>query len=192
MSFLIVPCGHFFVLYSHVVCDDSLSRFLALDTSFQPALTRNLAGYNMPSIFHFSSHFGSSTMPLFPFFSASSSSFSRRSQTHPNHPLQPPHSPPPTINHPPNPHLPPLILSPPGLRPLKTLKQCLHYDPDSKPCLTLHRTRKRFDKGFIALDQEPHKRQREERRRPVEAVRGDPRREHGHRGGIAFVTPFSA
>ena len=53
----------FHAFNGHVACDDSLSRshFLALDTSFEPSFTRNLAGYNMTS--------------LIPFRSASSSSF---------------------------------------------------------------------------------------------------------------------
>ncbi|KAI0260967.1 TPR-like protein [Gloeopeniophorella convolvens] len=33
------------------------------------------------------------------------------------------------------------------------LKQCLHYDPDSKPCLSAHRMIKTFDKQFKKLDQ---------------------------------------
>ncbi|KAF9037051.1 hypothetical protein BJ165DRAFT_1503016 [Panaeolus papilionaceus] len=37
--------------------------------------------------------------------------------------------------------------------PMATLKQCLHFDPDSKPCLTLHRLVKAFDKSFISLDE---------------------------------------
>ncbi|KIK05368.1 hypothetical protein K443DRAFT_91478 [Laccaria amethystina LaAM-08-1] len=45
------------------------------------------------------------------------------------------------------------FLLPPSPGPLNTLKQCLHYDPDSKPCLILHRMLKKFDKGFIALDE---------------------------------------
>ncbi|KAG6830798.1 hypothetical protein H0H92_014647 [Tricholoma furcatifolium] len=35
---------------------------------------------------------------------------------------------------------------------LNTLKQCLHYDPDSKPCLTLHRLYKSFDRSFAELE----------------------------------------
>ncbi|KAJ2915551.1 hypothetical protein MD484_g4882, partial [Candolleomyces efflorescens] len=35
---------------------------------------------------------------------------------------------------------------------LSTLKQCLHYDPDSKPCLVLHRLVKKLDKGFAQLE----------------------------------------
>ncbi|KAG6852227.1 hypothetical protein C0991_001829 [Blastosporella zonata] len=34
---------------------------------------------------------------------------------------------------------------------LNTLKQCLHYDPDSKPCLTLHRLLKSFERSFTEL-----------------------------------------
>jgi DnaJ homolog subfamily C member 3 len=51
----------------------------------------------------------------------------------------------------------PLALSPslsphPSPSSLSTLKQCLHYDPDSKPCLTLRRLVKKLDKGFTQLD----------------------------------------
>ncbi|KAI0771664.1 hypothetical protein BD413DRAFT_604422 [Trametes elegans] len=35
---------------------------------------------------------------------------------------------------------------------LSTLKQCLHYDPDSPKCLSLHRLVKAFDKSFKQLD----------------------------------------
>ncbi|KAG6884252.1 hypothetical protein C0993_012784 [Termitomyces sp. T159_Od127] len=40
----------------------------------------------------------------------------------------------------------------PSPAPLNTLKQCLHYDPDSKPCLVLHRLLKSFDRSFAELD----------------------------------------
>jgi len=36
---------------------------------------------------------------------------------------------------------------------MNTLKQCLHYDPDSKICLGLHRIVKSLDKGFAKLDE---------------------------------------
>ena len=36
---------------------------------------------------------------------------------------------------------------------MNTLKQCLHYDPDSKICLGLHRMVKSLDKGFTKLEQ---------------------------------------
>ncbi|KAJ8516418.1 hypothetical protein ONZ45_g6293 [Pleurotus djamor] len=36
---------------------------------------------------------------------------------------------------------------------MSTLKQCLHLDPDSKPCLTAHRQVKAFDKAFAKLEQ---------------------------------------
>ena len=36
---------------------------------------------------------------------------------------------------------------------MNTLKQCLHYDPDSKICLGLHRMVKSLDKGFTKLDE---------------------------------------
>ncbi|KAI0317606.1 hypothetical protein OF83DRAFT_1120519 [Amylostereum chailletii] len=36
---------------------------------------------------------------------------------------------------------------------MSALKQCLHYDPDSKPCLTAHRTVKKMDNAFSKLDQ---------------------------------------
>ncbi|KAF9530873.1 hypothetical protein CPB83DRAFT_868305 [Crepidotus variabilis] len=39
-----------------------------------------------------------------------------------------------------------------GSAPLNTLKQCLHYDPDSKPCLAMRRMLKAFDKSFEKLD----------------------------------------
>lgn len=32
-----------------------------------------------------------------------------------------------------------------------TLKQCLHFDPDSKPCASLHRQIKKFEKSFSKL-----------------------------------------
>jgi DnaJ homolog subfamily C member 3 len=35
---------------------------------------------------------------------------------------------------------------------MNTLKQCLHYDPDSKTCLKLHRLVKGLDKNFKSLD----------------------------------------
>ena len=35
---------------------------------------------------------------------------------------------------------------------LTTLKQCLHLDPDSKPCLSAHRIVKSFDKSFAKLE----------------------------------------
>ncbi|KAF8997995.1 hypothetical protein BDQ17DRAFT_830360 [Cyathus striatus] len=34
---------------------------------------------------------------------------------------------------------------------LSALKQCLHYDPDSKPCLVLHRLYKSFDRAFTQI-----------------------------------------
>ncbi|KAJ7599168.1 hypothetical protein C8J56DRAFT_1011058 [Mycena floridula] len=36
---------------------------------------------------------------------------------------------------------------------LNNLKQCLHYDPDSKPCLSLHRLAKSLDKAFTKLEE---------------------------------------
>ncbi|KAL0948841.1 hypothetical protein HGRIS_008963 [Hohenbuehelia grisea] len=36
---------------------------------------------------------------------------------------------------------------------MSTLKQCLHRDPDSKPCLTAHRQVKAFDRAFAKLEQ---------------------------------------
>ncbi|KAG6908134.1 putative NRPS-like protein biosynthetic cluster [Tephrocybe rancida] len=41
----------------------------------------------------------------------------------------------------------------PSPAPLNTLKQCLHYDPDSKPCLVLHRLLKSFDRAFTELEE---------------------------------------
>ena len=35
---------------------------------------------------------------------------------------------------------------------MPTLKQCLHYDPDSPKCLKMHRMVKAFDKSFKNLD----------------------------------------
>ncbi|OSD01882.1 hypothetical protein PYCCODRAFT_1368404 [Trametes coccinea BRFM310] len=35
---------------------------------------------------------------------------------------------------------------------MSTLKQCLHYDPDSPQCLSMHRLVKAFDKDFKKLD----------------------------------------
>ncbi|TFK85863.1 hypothetical protein K466DRAFT_587740 [Polyporus arcularius HHB13444] len=35
---------------------------------------------------------------------------------------------------------------------MATLKQCLHYDPDSPTCLKMHRMVKAFDKSFKSLD----------------------------------------
>lgn len=43
-------------------------------------------------------------------------------------------------------------LLPPNTQALQTLKQCLHFDPDSKPCRTSHRAIKAFDKEFTKLD----------------------------------------
>jgi len=42
-------------------------------------------------------------------------------------------------------------LLPPSTQAQSTLKQCLHYDPDSKPCASLHRQLKKFDKAFDKL-----------------------------------------
>ncbi|PPQ82954.1 hypothetical protein CVT24_012878, partial [Panaeolus cyanescens] len=42
---------------------------------------------------------------------------------------------------------------PPSTSSLSTLKQCLHFDPDSKPCLSLHRLVKNLDKGFKSLEE---------------------------------------
>ena len=36
---------------------------------------------------------------------------------------------------------------------MNSLKQCLHYDPDSKICLSLHRMVKSLDKGFTKLEE---------------------------------------
>ena len=36
---------------------------------------------------------------------------------------------------------------------MNTLKKCLHYDPDSKICLGLHRMIKSLDKGFTKLEE---------------------------------------
>jgi len=35
---------------------------------------------------------------------------------------------------------------------LNVLKQCLHFDPDSKPCLSAHRLVKKLDKSFAELE----------------------------------------
>jgi len=45
------------------------------------------------------------------------------------------------------------FLLPSSPAPLNSLKQCLHYDPDSKPCLSLRRMLKSFDKSLTALDE---------------------------------------
>ncbi|KAJ2935581.1 hypothetical protein H1R20_g1514, partial [Candolleomyces eurysporus] len=45
------------------------------------------------------------------------------------------------------------LLPHPSPSSLSTLKQCLHYDPDSKPCLTLRRFVKKLDKGFAQLEE---------------------------------------
>ena len=39
---------------------------------------------------------------------------------------------------------------------MASLKQCLHYDPDSPQCLKMHRLMKAFDKSFKALDKALH------------------------------------
>lgn len=36
---------------------------------------------------------------------------------------------------------------------MTNIKQCLHYDPDSKPCLSAHRLVKSLDKQFKKLDE---------------------------------------
>jgi DnaJ family protein C protein 3 len=48
------------------------------------------------------------------------------------------------------------FLLPPSPSPLNNLKQCLHFDPDSKPCLTLHRLLKSFDRSFAQLEDLEH------------------------------------
>ncbi|CAG7852732.1 SubName: Full=Related to interferon-induced double-stranded RNA-activated protein kinase inhibitor {ECO:0000313/EMBL:CCA75835.1} [Serendipita indica DSM 11827] len=44
------------------------------------------------------------------------------------------------------------FLSPASPQGLATLKQCLHYDPDSKPCKAAHRQLKALDKQFKQLE----------------------------------------
>ncbi|TFK22870.1 co-chaperone [Coprinopsis marcescibilis] len=44
------------------------------------------------------------------------------------------------------------FLTPRSPATMNTLKQCLHFDPDSKPCLKLHRLVKGFDRSFKQLD----------------------------------------
>ncbi|KAH8827032.1 hypothetical protein DL96DRAFT_1228128 [Flagelloscypha sp. PMI_526] len=44
------------------------------------------------------------------------------------------------------------FLLPPSPSALSTLKACLHSDPDSKPCLSLHRLAKNLEKGFVKLE----------------------------------------
>jgi DnaJ family protein C protein 3 len=44
------------------------------------------------------------------------------------------------------------FLLPPSTQAQSTLKQCLYFDPDSKPCAKLHRQLKAFDKSFTKLD----------------------------------------
>ena len=43
------------------------------------------------------------------------------------------------------------FLLPVNSQPLQTLKQCLHFDPDSKPCRTSLRTLKAFEKDIQKL-----------------------------------------
>jgi len=43
-------------------------------------------------------------------------------------------------------------LPPPSIQAMGAIKQCLHRDPDSKPCLTAHRLVKKLDKQFAKLD----------------------------------------
>ncbi|KIY44154.1 DnaJ-domain-containing protein [Fistulina hepatica ATCC 64428] len=45
------------------------------------------------------------------------------------------------------------FLLPPSPSTMNSLKQCLHSDPESKPCLALHRVAKNFDRGFTKLDE---------------------------------------
>ncbi|KAF8901525.1 co-chaperone [Gymnopilus junonius] len=45
------------------------------------------------------------------------------------------------------------FLLPSSPTPLNVLKQCFHYDPESKPCLALRRMLKSFDKSFAQLDE---------------------------------------
>lgn len=44
------------------------------------------------------------------------------------------------------------LLPPDNTQAIQTLKQCLHFDPDSKPCRTAHRTLKALEKEFTKLD----------------------------------------
>jgi DnaJ homolog subfamily C member 3 len=45
------------------------------------------------------------------------------------------------------------FLLPPSPSPLNNLKQCLHFDPDSKPCLSLYRLLKSLDRAFAQLEE---------------------------------------
>ncbi len=45
------------------------------------------------------------------------------------------------------------FLLPPSPAAMNALKQCLHYDPDSKICLSQHRLVKAFDKGFAKVEE---------------------------------------
>jgi len=45
------------------------------------------------------------------------------------------------------------FLLPPSPVAMNSIKQCLHYDPDSKPCLALHRLVKTFDRGLTKLEE---------------------------------------
>lgn len=45
------------------------------------------------------------------------------------------------------------FFQPPSPAAMNSLKQCLHYDPDSKPCLKLHRLVKAFERGFAKLEE---------------------------------------
>lgn len=44
------------------------------------------------------------------------------------------------------------FLNPPSPQGLQQLKQCLHFDPDSKPCKSAHRLLKALDKQFAQLE----------------------------------------
>ncbi|KXN88325.1 hypothetical protein AN958_07470 [Leucoagaricus sp. SymC.cos] len=45
------------------------------------------------------------------------------------------------------------FLLPPSPGAMNALKQCLHYDPDSKVCLSQHRLIKNLDKGFAQIEE---------------------------------------
>ncbi|KAF8313190.1 TPR-like protein [Clavulina sp. PMI_390] len=44
------------------------------------------------------------------------------------------------------------LLPAPNPQPIQTVKQCLHFDPDSKPCRVAHRSLKAIEKDFVKLE----------------------------------------
>ncbi|THH00661.1 hypothetical protein EW145_g7046, partial [Phellinidium pouzarii] len=79
------------------------------------------------------------------------------------------------------------FLLPPSTQAQTTLKQCLHYDPDSKPCATLHRKLKKLEKAFEKLSA---LRERGDWRGVVDLLYGKSSRETPL--GTALVSDFDA